>query len=297
MVAAAVGVSAAAGLAGAAISSSASKSAADTQAQAADNATALQQQEWQQAQTNFQPYLNLGISSINPWLSERGYNVTQNSDGTYSFNGTNSSNPLQQTFSYGAFTAPTQAQAESTPGYQFTLNQGLKAVQNSAAARGLGTSGAALKGASSYATGLADSTYNDVYNRALQTYNANYNTAQGTFQTNYNSAANNVNRLSSIVSNGQNAAGNFASAGNQAASTIGNTETSAANAIASGTVGSANALTSALSSTGNSALTYGLLQNNAGGSGGVSQGALNAANASSDPIASLNATQGWTSTP
>ncbi|HEY2418817.1 MAG TPA: hypothetical protein VGH84_12915, partial [Steroidobacteraceae bacterium] len=41
----------------------------------------------------------------------------------------------------------TQAQLEATPGYQFARDQGLKAVQSSAAARGLGVSGASLKGA------------------------------------------------------------------------------------------------------------------------------------------------------
>ncbi|WLE58395.1 hypothetical protein GIY62_14795 [Burkholderia plantarii] len=265
MVAAAIGVSAAAGLAGSAISSSASKSAADTQADAANNAAALQEQQWQQTQANLKPYLQLGTSAINPLLTAMGYNVTQNADGSYSFNGTNSSNPLQQTFSYGAFTAPTAAQAQATPGYQFTLGQGLKAVQSSAAARGLGTSGAALKGASTYATGLADSTYNDVFNRALSTYNTNFNTAQGVFNTNYNSAANNVNRLSGIVSNGQNAAATNGSLGAATASNIGNTLTSGANAAAAGTVGSANALTSGLSGVGSNALTYGLLTNNAAG--------------------------------
>lgn len=248
---------------GAYISSQGAKSAANTQAAAANNATQLQQQEWQQAQTNFQPYLNLGNAAINPLLTAMGYNATQNSDGTYSINGVDSSNILQQR--YGNFTAPTAADAQNTPGYQFTLNQGLKATQNSAAARGLGTSGAALKGASTYATGLADSTYNDVYNRALQAYSANANT----FNTNYNSAANNVNRLQGLVSNGQNAAGNFASTGNQASANIGNTMTSGANAIAAGTVGSSNALSGALGSMGNSAMMYGLLQNNAGGAGGA----------------------------
>jgi hypothetical protein len=53
------------------------------------------------------------------------------------------------------------------PGYQFTLGQGLKSVQNSAAARGLGVSGAALKGAAQYATGLANSTYGSYVNNLL----------------------------------------------------------------------------------------------------------------------------------
>ncbi|WP_124083815.1 hypothetical protein [Burkholderia gladioli] len=267
MVAAAIGVGAATGLAGAAVSSSAASSAADTQADAANRAADLQNQQWQQTQANLKPYLQLGTSAISPLLVAMGYNVTQNGDGSYSFNGTNPNNPLQQTFSYGAFTAPTAAQAQATPGYQFTLGQGLKSVQNSAAARGLGTSGAALKGASNYATGLADSTYNDVFNRALSAYNANFGTAQGVFNTNYNTAANNVNRLTGLVNSGQNAAATNGSLGAATAGNIGNTLTSGANAIASGTVGSSNALTNALSGIGSNALTYGLLTNNAGSNG------------------------------
>lgn len=235
MVAAAVGVGAAvAGTAGAAMSSSASRSAASKQADAANYAADLQQQQWQQTQQNLQPYMDLGSSYINPLRDAL-------------------SNPaLTQQFS-----APTAADAQATPGYQFTLGQGLKATQNSAAARGLGTSGAALKGAATYATGLADSTYNDVYNRALQTYNTNYNTA-----------SNNVNRLQSVVGSGQNAAAGLGSLGAQTANSIGNTLTSAANASASGQIGSANALSNGLSSISNGAMTYGLLTNNAGGGAG-----------------------------
>src|SRR4249920_2930399 len=58
----------------------------------------------------------------------------------------------------------TQAQLEQTPGYQFDLSQGLKAVQSAAAARGLGVSGASLKGAGNFATGLANKTYLDQFN-------------------------------------------------------------------------------------------------------------------------------------
>ncbi|HDR9075881.1 TPA: hypothetical protein QDB15_001101 [Burkholderia vietnamiensis] len=264
MVAAAVGAgTAVAGVAGAAMQSNAASDAAQTQADSANYAASLQNKQWQQTQKNLKPYMDLGQSAINPLLSAMGYNVKKNPDGTYSFGSTDPNNPLQQRFSYADFQAPTAAQAQSTPGYQFTQQQGLKAVQNSAAARGLGTSGAALKGAANYATGLADSTYNDVFNRALSTYNANFGKAQTTFQTNYNSAANNVNRLTNLVGSGQNAAATNGSLGAAAASNIGNTLMSGANAQASGMVGSANALAGGMSSIANGAMTYGLLNNNA----------------------------------
>lgn len=246
-----IGASAIAGVTGAAISAYGANKAAGKQADAANNAANLQDQQWQQTQANMKPYMQLGQSSINPLLKQMGYNTSQNSDGTYNFDGTDSSNPLMQRFS-----APTAAEAEATPGYQFTLQQGLKSVQNSAAARGLGTSGAALKGASSYASGLADSTYNDVYQRALNTY-----------KTNYGTAADNVNRLQGLVSNGQNAAGGMGTIGAQTTANIGNTLTSGANAQASGIIAGGNALTNALSGIGNNAMLYGLMQNNAGKTG------------------------------
>lgn len=74
-----------------------------------------------------------------------------------------------------AFAAPSEADAASTPGYQFALNQGLQGVSRNAAATGM-TGGAAAKMSARYATGLADSTYNDVYNRALETYGTNRGT-------------------------------------------------------------------------------------------------------------------------
>ena len=74
----------------------------------------------------------------------------------------------------------TQAELEKTPGYQWNLAQGLKATQSAAAARGLGVSGASLKGAATYATGLADSTYKTQFDMQQQRFTdlLNMNTGQ-----------------------------------------------------------------------------------------------------------------------
>lgn len=238
--AAVAGAAVVGGVASGAMGASASKSAANTQADAAKYSADLQNQQWQQTQANLKPYMDLGSAYISPLESAL-------------------ANPLltQQ------FSAPTAAQAQATPGYQFTQTQGLKAVQNSAAARGLGVSGAAMKGAASYATGLADSTYNDVFNRALQTFN-----------TNYSSAANNVNRLQSVVGNGQNAAATNGSLGASAMGNIGNTLTSGANAQAAGMIGSANALSNGLNGISNGVTSYALLSNNAGSAAAPASAAM-----------------------
>lgn len=277
-------------VAGAAISSSASKSAANTQAQASEDASHLQNDQYNTTVQNLQPFTDFGKGNIDSLQSLL-------------------NNPaLTQGFAYGpyaapsAFTAPTAAQAQQTPGYQFTLNQGLKSVQNSAAARGLGTSGAALKGAANYSTGLADSTYNDVFNRALQSYNTNFNTSQSAYNTNYNSAlsqyntnqqvlGNQINRLQTAVGTGQNSAAMTGQLGQQAAANESNLLTGAANASAAGQVGSANALATGLNGAGSSAMLYGLTQNNATPAASTvptNYGAVNANNASGYNVGSNN---------
>ncbi|RQQ19732.1 DNA transfer protein p32 [Burkholderia stagnalis] len=243
MVAAAIGGAAVASLAGSALSAGAASDAADTQADAANRSADMQWKQYQQTRTDLEPYRNLGSSAINPLLAAMGYNVSTNKDGTFALSPSGTS-ILQQ-----RFTAPTAAEAAATPGYQFTLQQGLKAAQNSASARGLGASGAALKGAASFASGLADTTYNDVYSRNLNT-----------FKTNYGSAADNVNRLFSLVGTGQNAAALTGGFGAQAANSVGNTLTSGAAASAAGTVGAANAINGGLSGAANT-VQNGLLMN------------------------------------
>lgn len=136
--------------------------------------------------------------------------------------------------------AVVQAQLESMPGYQFTRTQGLKAVQNSAAARGLGASGAALKGAATYATGLADSTYGAQFNRILD-----------------------AARL------GESAAAQTGTFGTQAASGISNSLIGAGNAAAGATIGGANAISGGLNGIGNAFLLSKLLGSGAGGGGGM----------------------------
>ncbi len=124
-----------------------------------------------------------------------------------------------------------QATLEKTPGYQFNLTQGQKAVTNSAAARGLGSSGAALKGAATFATGLADSTYQNQFN------NANTNNTNA------------YNRLKGLVDTGQNASAQTGNAGMNAANQVSSAQTqsgtaqaAAYNAMGSGIANTANGI-------------------------------------------------------
>lgn len=98
-----------------------------------------------------------------------------------------------------------QKSLENLPGYQFTLNQGLKSLQNGAAARGLGSSGAALKGAAGYATGLANSQYGTYANQLMGSANMGLGAASAIAGVGQNTGAG--------VANSMIAGGNAAAAG------------------------------------------------------------------------------------
>ena len=160
--------------------------------------------------------------------------------------GQNAGNQLQARLS--DLTSPIvmdQATLEKTPGYQFNLTQGLKATQNSAAARGLGTSGAALKGAATFATGLADSTYQNQFQNAV------------TNQTNA------YNRLFNLTQLGENAAAGTGQAGTAAANTAANAQIGAGNAQAA----AANATGSSISNLASNLGAYGMYKGLYGNSG------------------------------
>lgn len=215
--AAAVGIGAAASIGGALISANASKSAASTQANAANRAADLQLQEQQQVRSDLAPFRTVGENATNRLAAFQGL-------------------PGIDTLPPGA----ENSFLENTPGYQFALTQGLKSVQNSAAARGLGTSGAALKGAAGFATGLAQNTYQQ----------------------------NLLNPLEFLSGQGESAAAQTGQLGTQGAATAGAGIVGAGNAGAAGTVGAANAAAGGLNSAAGAPLNYLLYNKLLGGGGG-----------------------------
>lgn len=178
---------------------SAAQSAAQTQANAANYAANLQNQQFQQLQTNLAPYMALGSQGQN-LLSQLGQ---------FNFN------PSDLT---------------QTPGYQFNLQQGLKAAANSASGSGLNLSGAQQKGLANYASGLASNTYQQQFQNALTSYNTN------------------LQQANNLISLGQNAAAGVGNAGLTTAANVGNLATQAGNATAAGQIAAGNTQTNALSS-------------------------------------------------
>lgn len=88
-------------------------------------------------------------------------------------------------FQYDAFQAPTPEQAQNDPGYQFSLNQGLKALQQGGAASGTARTGGAMKGLIDYAQDRGAQQYDNVYNRQAQTWGMNRSNAADAYATNY----------------------------------------------------------------------------------------------------------------
>jgi len=225
------GISAIGSIGGAAIGASASEDAAQQQTAQEEKALQFQEQEFATQQQNQAPFVSAGQSSIGTLMNDF-------ANGTY---GPGSIAP---------FVAPTLAEAQATPGYQFTQQQGDIGIDAGAAAAGGAFTGGTLKALDSYNTGLANSTYNSIYANAMATYQSQLQTqAQG------------FNQLTSTAGLGENAAANVGNTGAQASATIGNTLGSIGSSQASGTIGAANAISSGLTgATGSLALPLYLQQ-------------------------------------
>ncbi len=161
----------------------------------------------------------------------------------------------------GVFNTPVTAKQllADDPGYQFRLDEGTKALDRSASAKG-GFGGGQARAITQYGQDYGSNEFQNAFNR--------YNTTQGNL----------FNRLNTLAGTGLSAAGtgvgagtatagaesgNVTSGANTQASNIlqalgiqGNAITGAANATASGYVGGTNALTSGVSNGVNQGLNY-----------------------------------------
>jgi len=131
---------------------------------------------------NYSPFLNAGTNAVNTLgdlMSSPGAGLLKNWT--------------------GQFTAPTAAEAEATPGYQFQLKAGMDALQNSAAGKGNLLSGRTMADLNNYAQGVASTNYQNVFNNAFTQYQSAYNS----FLNNQN---NTFSRLMGLSGMGMNAA-------------------------------------------------------------------------------------------
>lgn len=120
-----------------------------------------------------------------------------------------------------AFKAPTAEEARATPGYQFQLQEGAKALERAAASRGTLLTGGTAKAMTRYAQDYADTKYGATYNRALAenelTYGRasdEYKLAQNTFRQNQ---ADRFNKLAAVSGTGLVTAENLSALGTNTA--------------------------------------------------------------------------------
>ena len=176
--------------------------------------------------------------------------------------------PSYQAFDYGSSSPQYQDfNYQSSPGYQFQLQQGQQALDGTAASQGGVFSGATQKAQMDYATGLASQDYNNQFQNHLSAFGADlqgfqtgYNNAFQNYQTTYgnqsNEYANYMNQLSGLAGAGQSAAGQTASAAGNLGMTTSQSLGNIGNAQAAGAVAMGNTVNNSL---GNAMSSYGYL--------------------------------------
>jgi len=231
----------------------ASKVAKDT----ADRQLELQREIWEKQQLDQKPYLEQGTYGINR-LGDLMRNQTGTRRPRNNANGGQLNNPFD---TYLASKGLAGGRFDtSNPAYQFQLKQGQQALDRSAAARGMGASGAQMKAAQQYGQGLASQEYDKQYGRANSEFTDYYN------------------RLAGLSQGGQQAASTLGNYGNQYATSGSNTLGSlggylqnnlgqAANARASGYIGGANAINGGIQGLTDNAFRLASLFNPLGGFG------------------------------
>ena len=241
------------GIVAAGVGGGAALAAGGEQAGAANNAAGLQANEAQQS-LDFQ---------------KQQYNTQQQQEAPFIQAGTQALSQLNGG-QLPAFQAPTGANEQNDPGYQFRLQQGAGALENSAAAKGGVLGGNESTALEQYGQNYASNEYSNVYNRAMNNYNTN---VLGPY--NRLSALSGVGQQAVTTSGqqGQAAANTVAGINSTAGAQIGQNINNAGAATASGYVGAGNAISGGIGNIGQSILLSQLL----GGSGTGSTGAVSAA--------------------
>lgn len=164
----------------------ASAQASDAQLQATRENIEFQKEVFEQQREDQAPWRQAGIQALGKL--ERGVQ-----DGTFD---------------------PSRFQFQKDPGYQFRLQEGINALDYSAAARGRLQSGAQARATTRYASGLASQEYQNAWNR------------------NASSKSQNFNQLASLAGVGQTANQAVNQARSNMAANVGQATTQAGNAIA-----------------------------------------------------------------
>ena len=203
------------------LGASAASSAARTQAAATDRATAAQAAAAEKGIASQERMFERQIELQEPFRQV----------------GVNALPELVAASRYEPFT---MSKFQADPGYGFRLKEGLRALENSALARGMGQSGATLRGVTRYGQELGSEEFTNAFNRYLAEGNTKVNRLQsltGMGQTTSQNIANEAGQLGRGI----------ASTYGQLGQNIGSNLIQGGAARASGYMGAANALSGGLS--------------------------------------------------
>lgn len=197
-----VGIIGAAGaLGGSAIGAHAAGKAADAQAQAAEDALALQREQWEKQQADLAPWLTAGKAGLMNLSQLMGIRLFQKPDGTWASVGT----------------PTTDAWKTMDPGYESRINEATKAIERSAAARGGSLGGAAAKGLTRFSQDYASNEFQNVFNREAALAGIGQSSTQQLNAAGQN-YANNASDLTTQMGNAR--ASGYMGAGNQWAGAV-----------------------------------------------------------------------------
>lgn len=175
----------------------------------------------QMADLDHRQKYGIGIDEIDPEVAQRWKDQMRASAAA----GQSSGVAPQSGGDFGSLTRRfTRADFEADPGYQFRMDEGMRGLEGSAAARGGLLSGAAMKAIQKYGQGVASQEYGNAYNRFTSDQTNQYN------------------RLAGLVNTGMGATNQIGNAAANYANNAGANIIGAGNAAASGIVGGANAI-------------------------------------------------------
>jgi len=211
-------------LLGSVLSSNSASDAASTAAQASgaasDASIAEQRRQYDLSRADYAPYLAAGTESVNQLATD-----------------------LRPG---GRFASPTpfdfQYDQNTDPGYGFRFDQGMRGVNASMAAKGMGLSGAGIKGATAFGQGMGSQEYNNAFNRYLTGFNANTGERNQLYNRYAGVAGTGQNAVGGVTAQGANMAGNIGNAYMTSAANTGNAAMAAAGQRQSAFSGAANVL-------------------------------------------------------
>lgn len=181
----------------------ASQAATDATVQANRENIAFQKELFDQQRKDIAPWRDIGVQALQSL--QRGIESGQFDPGSFNFN------------------------FEADPGYQFRLQEGQKAMDRSAAARGNLLSGGQAKALTQYNQGMASQEYGNAFNRAMQRHSVEVARKSDDF-----------NRLATMAGVGQTASQQMQAASNAYGQQVGQGTLNMGNALANNALNKGN---------------------------------------------------------